>query len=93
MFLPLTGNSRIAIEKGRNEVGFVPIDLGAGLLARVVAKQRLGYFWVNLRGKCLAQHGGNDCHVKKLQPSAQAGQRIGELLVEFSQRDQVQVAR
>ena len=72
MFLPLPGNSRITVKKGCNEVCLVPIDVSGGLFPRIVPKEGLGYFWVDLRRERLPQHRRNDRQVKKLQPSPES---------------------
>src|SRR5258708_16221354 len=93
VLFPLAGYARITIQKGRHEISLVAGDVAGRFLSRVIPKQGLGNFGVDVRSKRLSQHGGRNRQVQYFQPAAYAGERVREVQVEFTQRNQVQVGR
>src|SRR5579871_2325812 len=83
--LPLAGDARMTVEKGRDQIGFVAIDIAGFPPAHKIAQQRFGYFRIGLWRKSLAQHRRCDRHVEQVKPAIHARKSVGQFMLRMAQ--------
>ena len=67
--LPLAGHPRMTIQKSRNQVSLVAMNIASIFVASKIPKHRLGNFRVGVGRKGPSQHGWSDCQVEQAKPA------------------------